>query len=376
MKVLVVMNAFKGSLTSAQAGEAVSEGIARVNPNIEIEVRLLADGGEGTTDAMIQATEAQRIGLKVKGPLGNPVKAYYGYLEETKTAFMEIAMAAGYSLIKEEDKNPMTATTYGVGEMIRHAIEKGCRNFVIGVGGSVTNDGGIGMLQALGYRFYNQQGIPVGQGAQALGKVASISSEDVLPELEECTFVIACDVENTLCGRNGTTYVYGPQKGILTENMKHQFDAGMRNFAKVTGDLLGSECENIPGSGAGGGLGFAFSSYLHAKCEYGTELIIRETGLEASMKDCDYIVTGEGCLDAQSIMGKGPIGIAHLGQKYRAKVIAFTGTVNDETKQCQDCGVDAYFPIIRDFMTRKEAMQTETAYANLADTAEQVFRLL
>lgn len=289
---------------------------------------------------------------------------------------MEIAMAAGYSLVREEDRNPMTATTYGVGEMICDAIKRGCRNFIVGVGGSATNDGGIGMLQALGYRFYNFLGNPVGQGGQALGKVDYIDSEEVLPELAECSFTIACDVENTLCGRNGATYIYGPQKGIETEHMKHQFDAGMMHFAQTVGDFIGTECENIPGSGAGGGLGFAFFSFLHAKREYGTEFIIRETKIEESMEHCDYIITGEGCLDAQSIMGKAPIGIAHLAQKYKAKVIAFTGTVTDETKQCHEYGVDAFFPIVRDITTKKEAMKEEKAYANLADTAEEVFRLL
>lgn len=376
MKVLVAMNSLKGSLSSKKAGEAVCEGIKRAKPDAEVDVRLLADGGEGTTDALLQAWDSERIGLKVTGPLGNAVKAYYGYDAETGTAFMEMAAAAGYPLLKEEEKNPMIATTYGVGEMICDAVKRGCRNFIIGVGGSVTNDGGTGMLEALGYRFLNAVGQPVGRGGQALGKIEMIDGSQVMPELSGCTFTIACDVENTLCGRNGATYVYGPQKGVETERMKQQLDAGMQHFAEVTGAYTNTECENMPGAGSGGGVGFAFFSYLKARREVGTEFVIRETKIEEAMEHCDYIVTGEGCLDAQSIMGKAPIGIAHLAKKYRAKVIAFTGTATEESRKCNEYGVDAYFPIIRDIMTRKEAMNPDRAYANLADTAEQVFRLL
>lgn len=376
MKVLVAMDSLKGSLSSRKAGEAVREGILRARPDARIDVRLLADGGEGTAEVLIKSRDGKRINRKVTGPFGTLVNASYGYDPDTHMVFIDMASAVGFHLIREEEKNPMTATTYGVGEMIKDAVNRGGRDFIIGLGGSVTNDGGLGMLEALGYRFTDGSGIPVGRGGQALGKVERIDVSHVIPELAECTFRIACDVENILCGPKGATYIYGPQKGAETEQIKQQLDAEMRHFADVSNAFLGTCCDCEPGSGCGGGIGYAFFGYLHAKGESGAELIMRETKIGEAMKGCDYVVTGEGCLDAQSVMGKAPVRIARLAKEVNAKVIAFAGSVTKESKKCNACGIDAYFPIVRGITTREEAMNPQKAYENLADTAEQVFRLL
>lgn len=375
MKVVIAVDSFKGSLSSIEAGSAVREGIFCAHPNAEVIVKPLADGGEGTTDALIEGMGGEKVSLTVTGPFGKPVNAYYGYLKETNTAIIEIAAAAGITLVPENEKNPLTATSYGVGEMIKDAVEKGCRNFIIGLGGSATNDGGIGMLQALGYSFWDKDCQDVGQGAQALSKIAKIRTNAAYSKLPECHFQVACDVTNPLCGENGATYIYGPQKGV-TEEMRAELDHDMCSFAKITTEALANDFSKTPGAGAAGGLGFAFLSYLNAKLTPGIELILGAVNLEEVLKDADVVVTGEGRLDGQTAMGKAPVGVAKLAQKYNAKVIAFAGGVTKDAKACNQAGIDAFFPVVRGITTLEEAMNPENARQNIADTAEQVFRIL
>lgn len=375
MKVVVAIDSLKGSLSSIEAGNAIKEGILRAKPKAEIVVKPLADGGEGTTDALLEGLCGEKVNLTVTGPIGKPVDAYYGYLPETKTVIMEMASSSGITLVSRSEKNPMQATTYGLGEMIKHAILKGYRNFIIGIGGSATNDGGIGMLTALGYRFTDKNGMLVGQGGQALSRIAHISDECVMNELKDCSFNIACDVNNPLYGANGATYVFGPQKGATNE-MKISLDEGMKNFAEVSNKFTGKKCENVKGAGAAGGLGFGFIEYLNAQLTPGIELILSSIGLEKEIIDADYVITGEGRLDFQTAMGKVPVGLAKLAKKYNKKVIAFAGSVTKEAKECNKAGIDAFFPIIREVTTLEEAMRHETAKENMIDTVEQVFRIL
>ena len=288
---------------------------------------------------------------------------------------MEMASAAGITLIPENEKNPLLATTYGVGEMIRHAIGKGCRNFIIGIGGSATNDGGIGMLKALGYSFLDENGQDIGEGGQALSKVMSIDASHICPELSECNFQVACDVNNPLCGSNGATYIYGPQKGV-TEEMKEELDRGMAHFAQITEHVLNNHFSEAEGAGAAGGLGFALLSYLNARLTPGIELILEAIELEKEVQDADIVITGEGRLDHQTAMGKAPVGVARLAKKYGARVIAFAGSVTKDAGACNDAGIDAFFPIVRGVTTLEEAMKPDNARANMAATVEQVFRLL
>lgn len=375
MKVVIAIDSLKGSLSSMEAGMAIKDGILAAKPDAEVIVKPLADGGEGTTDALIEGMNGERIDLTVTGPMHTPVDAYYGYLKDTNTAVMEMASAAGITLVPDSEKNPLLATSYGVGEMINDAIQRGCRNFIIGIGGSVTNDGGIGMLKALGVRFLDENGEDAGEGGQALAKIARIDVSGMNPLLKECHIQVACDVNNPLCGKNGSTYVYGPQKGV-TEDMKKTLDEAMAHFARVTSETLENDYMNIPGAGAAGGLGYAFLAYTGAALTPGIELILDAVGLEEELSGADVVVTGEGRLDFQTAMGKAPVGVARLAKKYNAKVIAFAGSVTKEATACNKEGIDAFFPILRGVCTLAEAMDPVTARNNMTATVEQVFRLL
>lgn len=375
MKVVIAIDSLKGSLSSMEAGMAIKDGILAAKPDAEVIVKPLADGGEGTTDALIEGMNEERIDLTVTGPMHTPVDAYYGYLKDTNTAVMEMASAAGITLVPDSEKNPLLATSYGVGEMINDAIQRGCRNFIIGIGGSVTNDGGIGMLKALGVRFLDENGEDAGEGGQALAKIARIDVSGMNPLLKECHIQVACDVNNPLCGKNGSTYVYGPQKGV-TEDMKKTLDEAMAHFARVTSETLENDYMNTPGAGAAGGLGYAFLAYTGAALTPGIELILDAVGLEEELSGADVVVTGEGRLDFQTAMGKAPVGVARLAKKYNAKVIAFAGSVTKEATACNKEGIDAFFPILRGVCTLAEAMDPVTARNNMTATVEQVFRLL
>lgn len=375
MKVVIAIDSLKGSLSSMEAGMAIKDGILAAKPDAEVIVKPLADGGEGTTDALIEGMNGERIDLTVTDPMHTPVDAYYGYLKDTNTAVMEMASAAGITLVPDSEKNPLLATSYGVGEMINDAIQRGCRNFIIGIGGSVTNDGGIGMLKALGVRFLDENGEDAGEGGQALAKVARIDVSGMNPLLKECHIQVACDVNNPLCGENGSTYVYGPQKGV-TEDMKKTLDEAMAHFARVTSETLENDYMNIPGAGAAGGLGYAFLAYTGAALTPGIELILDAVELEEELSGADVVVTGEGRLDFQTAMGKAPVGVARLAKKYNAKVIAFAGSVTKEATACNKEGIDAFFPILRGVCTLAEAMDPVAARNNMTATVEQVFRLL
>ena len=375
MKVVIAIDSLKGSLSSMEAGMAIKDGILAAKPDAEVIVKPLADGGEGTTDALIEGMNGERIDLTVTGPMHTPVDAYYGYLKDTNTAVMEMASAAGITLVPDSEKNPLLATSYGVGEMINDAIQRGCRNFIIGIGGSVTNDGGIGMLKALGVRFLDENDEDAGEGGQALAKVARIDVSGMNPLLKECHIQVACDVNNPLCGENGSTYVYGPQKGV-TEDMKKTLDEAMAHFARVTSETLENDYLNTPGAGAAGGLGYAFLAYTGAALTPGIELILDAVGLEEELSGANVVVTGEGRLDFQTAMGKAPVGVARLAKKYNAKVIAFAGSVTKEATACNKEGIDAFFTILRSVCTLAEAMDPVAARNNMTATVEQVFRLL
>ncbi|GHT84070.1 glycerate kinase [Bacteroidia bacterium] len=375
MKVVVAIDSLKGSMSSMEAGRAIEEGIRRAVSDVEVIVKPLADGGEGTTEAFVEGMGGEMRFLDVMGPLGEKQTASYGYLAETKTAIIEMASSSGIILVPREKLNPKKATTYGVGELIKDAIAKGCREFIIGIGGSATNDCGIGMLSALGFTFYDSAGNPVGISGDVLKDVAKINLDNAIPELQECHFKIACDVTSPLCGPTGATYIFGPQKGV-TPDMLVDFDKAHANFAKCTREATGKDCMDAPGAGAAGGLGFAFLSYLNSELERGIDLVINAVGLEECLIGADIVVTGEGCLDHQTAMGKVPVGIAKLARKHGAVVIAFAGCITPDAPECNEAGIHAYFPILPGVLTLEEAMQPENARKNMANTAEQAFRLI
>ncbi len=374
-KIVVAIDSFKGSLSTFEAGKAIEEAAKEVYKNVEVKISPIADGGEGTVEAIISANNGEIVRTVVSNPLGEKLEAIYAVIPHTKTAIIEMSAAAGITLIKDDERNPLNTTTFGVGEMIMDAISKGCRKFVIGIGGSATNDGGVGMLQALGFEFLDKNGKQVLLGAKGLKDIAVIKTENAVKELKECYFCVACDVKNILCGENGCSAVYGPQKGATPE-MIENMDLWLKKYAQLTKDIIQTSDANIPGTGAAGGLGFAFMSYLNATLELGIELVMKETELENHIKDADVVITGEGRLDGQSYMGKAPVGVAKLAKKYNKPVIAFSGCVTEDAVTCNELGIDAFFPIVRKPCSLDEAMNINNAYKNLKDTAYQVFRLI
>ena len=374
MKVVVAIDSLKGSLNSLEAGNAIKQGIKRVYQDAKIIVKPLADGGEGTVEALVSGMNGKIETVVATGPLGDKIESSYGIIPEKRLAIMEMASIAGITLLSLKQRNPLYTTTYGLGEMIKDAISKGCNNFIIGIGGSATNDGGIGMLQALGFDLLDKDGNQVPLGARGLKDLVKIDDKNVLPELKKCQFKIACDVTNVLCGENGCSVVFSPQKGATSQMIK-DMDQWLYNFANLAKKKYPHSDALVPGTGAAGGLGFAFLTFVKATLESGIDIILETIDLKSDLKDVDVVVTGEGCLDRQSAMGKAPVGVAKMAKLYNKPVIAFAGSVTKEAKLCNQEGIDAYFPIIRNITTLQEAMAKENAKNNLMDTVEQVFRL-
>lgn len=374
-KVVIAIDSFKGSLTTFQAAEAIKEGIRQVYKDTEIITSPIADGGEGTVEAIIRATGGRMELADVCGPLGDRIKAAYGIVEHTKTAVIQMSAAAGITLLSESQLDIMNTTTFGVGELILDAISKGCENFIIGIGSSATNDGGVGMLQALGFEFLDINGNQVARGGKGLKDIVQIRTENAAPQLKECSFSVACDVKNVLCGENGCSAVYGPQKGATAQMIK-DMDLWLGEYATLTKSHISSADADAEGSGAAGGMGFALMAYLNATLVSGIELVMAQTNLEQSIRDADLVVTGEGRLDGQSCMGKVPVGVAKLAKKYNKPVIAFCGAAADDAALCIAHGIDAFFPILKKPCSLDEAMDIDNAYRNLKDTATEVFRLI
>lgn len=374
MKIVIAMDSLKGSLSSMESGNIIKDAIQEVM-KAEVQVFPLADGGEGTVEALTAGLDGEIVKVTVQGPLGNQVEACYGVVSKTKTAIMEIAQAAGITLVPDAMRDPMNTTTYGVGEMIIDAMERGCRQFIIGIGGSATNDGGIGMLEALGAIFYDENKEQIGRFGRDMLKAASFDCSSMHPILKECRFQVACDVKNPLCGDMGASAVFGPQKGA-SPDIVQQMDGGLVRLADITSQMFGYHSGDAEGAGAAGGLGFAFLSFLKGELVPGISLILDAIHLEEAVKKADIVITGEGKLDFQTAMGKAPIGVAQLAKKYGAKVLAFSGGASDEAVECNKSGIDAYFPIIQLPMTVKDAMEYKRAKTNLKNTVTQVFYLI
>lgn len=360
MNVVVAIDSFKGSLSSLQAGNAVKEALIKADKASTAEVFSLADGGEGTIEAMYEGLGGEIKEIEVTGPIFNKVKSRYLILPD-KTAVIEMATAAGLNLVPENKRNPMDTTTFGVGELIKDAIASGCRNFIIGIGGSATNDGGTGMLSALGYDFRDENNKTIPLCGKGLEHLYEISARNVLPELEDCNFRIACDVNNPLCGKNGCSYIFAPQKGASEDDIV-KMDLWLKKYAEIAKTISADADSDFPGAGAAGGLGFAFRTFTNADLESGIDIIIDAICLEDGIKNCDIVVTGEGRLDSQTVMGKAPIGVAKLAKKYGKKVIAFSGIIGNGAEICNEHGIDAFFPIVRTITTAEIAMKPDNAY--------------
>ena len=360
-------------MTSSQAGEAAKKGILRAVPDAEIVVRPMADGGEGTVDALAAGHEKEVVQADVQGPLGDPAKARYAILDG-ETAVMEMSAASGITMIPKEKLNPYKTSTYGVGQMIADALDRGCREIILGIGGSATNDGGAGMLQALGFELLDADGKQIPLGAQGLEKLKTIRCDHAHQGLTACRIRVVSDVSNPLTGTQGASAVFGPQKGASPEMVRH-LDQWLARYAETAAAAVADADPEYPGSGAAGGLGFALRTFLHAELMPGVDLVLDFTGMEEIVKDADILITGEGQIDRQTVMGKAPSGIAKLGKKYRIPVLAFSGSVTDDARYCNEHGITAFFPILRRIATLDEAMDTAQAEKNMADAAEQVFRV-
>ena len=373
---VVAIDSFKGSLSSMEAGHIVEKAIEDTFDNASVKVFPLADGGEGTVDALADGLGGGIVLTEVTGPLGEKVQSRYGWLPELKLAIIEMADAAGLPMVPKEKRNPMNTTTYGLGELMLQAAEHGAREFIIGIGGSATNDAGLGMLTALGVRFTNAEGAPVGIYGRDLTDVASIDVSGLADCIKESRIHVACDVTNPLCGENGCSVVYGPQKGATPEIVR-SMDSAIHHFALLGESMLGFTGAETPGAGAAGGLGYAYAAYLGAELKPGISLVLDALDIESSLKEVDVLITGEGRMDRQTAMGKGPAGVAQLAKKLSgALTIAFCGCASDDAEMVNDSGIDAYFPILHHAGTAEEAMEPDVARSNLYRTAVQVFRLM
>lgn len=375
MKVLVAIDSFKGSLTSLEAGNLIKEGIKKADPKSNVIVKSLADGGEGTLEALVNANEGKIIHVKAHGPREKIIDSTYGYISSKKLAIIEMSKASGITLLKKNELNPLYTTTYGVGELINDALKKGAKHFIVAIGGSATNDGGVGMLIALGYRFLDKNNHPIKLGAVGLKDLAKIDNSKVNPKLKFADFLVASDVKNPLCGKYGCSNVFGPQKGA-TKKMICDMDKWINHYAELTNKLLKHDYSNEHGAGAAGGLGFALISYLSAKLRPGVDIVLEHANFAKDIKNADLVITGEGRLDAQTAMGKAPIGVAKLAKKFNKQVIAFGGGVTKDACVINKHGIDAFFSILNEPITLEQAMNKKVASDNLRRVSEQVFRLV
>ena len=374
MRVVIAMDSFKGSMSSLAAGEAARRGVLSVR-EAEVTVLPAADGGEGTTLALTCGLGGSMVSAEVRGPLGDPVWANYGILPDRRTAVMEMAAASGLTLVPAAQRDPLRANTFGVGQMILDAVRRGCDSFLIGIGGSATTEGGIGMLTALGYEFFDAEGKNVPPDVLHLHEIASVSDEKVPEEVRESRFRIACDVRNPLCGEEGSVRVFGAQKGVREEDMA-LLDGELRAFADATAAWSGKDCREAPGAGAAGGLGFAFLSYLpHAELRSGIGLVLEAVGLKEAAADADFVLTGEGRIDRQTRMGKVPFGVAEAARAAGCKkVLAFGGSVTEGAAESLLPEIDGCFGITPEGMPLEEAMREETAKRNMEEAVKRVFR--
>ncbi|MGX1902577.1 glycerate kinase family protein [Thermolongibacillus altinsuensis] len=366
-------DSFKGSMTAKEVCEAMERGIKKVYPDANCIHVPMADGGEGTVQSLVDATNGEIYEIEVTGPLGNKVTAKYGIMGDKETAVIEMAEASGIQYVTNETKNPMVTTTYGTGELIRACLDKGIKKIIIGIGGSATNDGGTGMAEALGVKFLDQQGNKLPRGGGYLDQLSKIDISNLDPRLKEVSIFVACDVTNPLCGENGASYVFGPQKGA-TEEMVRILDRNLSHYADVVKKQLGKDVKNIPGAGAAGGLGAGLLIFTQATLQKGIDLVIEYSQLRSKIKNADYVFTGEGGIDFQTQYGKTPYGVAQVAKEFNKKVIAIAGHIGEGIDVLYDKGIDAIFGIIPEAGSLDKILQDGAK--NVERTCENIARLI
>ena len=339
MKIVVAPDSFKGSLTAIEVSDAIEQGIREIFPEAEIKKIPMADGGDGTVQCLVNATGGKILREKVTGPLGDEVLASYGILGDKRTAVIEMAEASGLTLVPENKRNPLITTTYGTGQLIKATLDQGCRKMIIGIGGSATNDGGAGMVQALGVKLLDREGREIGFGGGELKKIIRIDISYMDKRLSNTKVVVASDVTNPLCGPKGASRIYGPQKGATPEVIE-ELDESLAYFADVIKRDLNKDVKDIPGAGAAGGLGASLMAFLDAELRPGIEIMVEIAKLEQAIKDADLVITGEGKIDSQTIYGKAPIGVAKIAKKYNIPVIAIAAIIGDDADIVHQYGID------------------------------------
>ena len=369
-KIVIAIDSFKGCLTSEEAGIAVMKGIKTIFSDCEILLFPIADGGEGMLDVLISATQGKYRTLPAHGPLMELIQTQYGISGDGQTALIEMAAISGLPLVPEEKRNPMLTTTYGTGELILDALEQGCRSFIVGIGGSATNDAGLGMLQALGFRFLDKRGNLLGTGGKIMSQVASIDTSAVHPALKETRFTIACDVHNPFCGSDGAAYIFASQKGADARMVK-ELEAGMQALSQVIRSATGKDISNIPGAGAAGGMGGGFLAFLNAELKPGIRLMLDALDFGKKIKGADLIFTGEGRADRQTAMGKVPSGILEEARKQNIPVIVLAGSIED-ADQMNRAGFQGVFSITPGPVSLENAMKPEFAKENIRRLVTQI----
>lgn len=373
MKIVIAPDSFKESLTALEVANAIEAGFKQIYPDAEYVKIPMADGGEGSVQSLVDATGGAFVEVAVTAPLGNPTTGFLGISGDKQTAFIEMAAASGLHLVPMEQRNPLNTTSYGTGELIKKALDLGVKKILLGIGGSATNDGGVGMLQALGISFKDSNGQEIGRGGGALSQIVSISTENLDSRLAQVTFEVACDVNNPLCGPTGASAIFGPQKGA-TPAMVAELDKGLVHFARQVEQQLGIAIADKPGAGAAGGMGGGLLLLPNTQLKAGVQIIIEATKLAEHVKDADLVITGEGRMDAQSIAGKTPVGVARTAKQFGKPVIAIVGCLREDYQVVYQHGIDAVFPIIRNLGTLEETLAK--GQENLISSAVNVARLL
>ncbi|MCE9991302.1 glycerate 2-kinase [Enterobacter asburiae] len=356
MKIVIAPDSYKESLSASEVAQAIEKGFREIFPDALYVSVPVADGGEGTVEAMIAATQSAEHHAVVTGPLGEKVNACWGMSGDGNTAFIEMAAASGLALVPPAQRNPLVTTSRGTGELILSALDKGARNIIIGIGGSATNDGGAGMVQALGAKLCDANGTEIGFGGGSLMALNSIDASGLDPRLKDCTIRVACDVTNPLVGEKGASRIFGPQKGA-TEGMILELDANLSHYADVIKKSLRIDVKHVPGAGAAGGMGAALMAFLGAELKSGIEIVTQALNLEEHIHDCTWVVTGEGRLDSQSIHGKVPVGVASVAKKYHKPVIGIAGSLTKDVGVVHQYGIDAVFSVLTSIGSLEEAFR-------------------
>lgn len=373
MKIVIAPDSFKESLTALEVANAIETGFKRIFPNAEYVKLPMADGGEGTVQSLVDATQGRLIETEVTAPLGNQVKSFFGLSGDGKTAIIEMAAASGLHLVPMDKRNPCQTTSFGTGELIKQAIGLGVQHIILGIGGSATNDGGAGMLQALGLRLLDKNGQSIGFGGAALSNIAEIQMADLDPRLQHVQIEVACDVNNPLCGERGASAIFGPQKGATPEMVK-ELDAALAHFAKIAERDCGKQIKEQPGAGAAGGMGGGLLLLPNVQLKAGVQIVLDNLKLAEQVKEADLVITGEGRMDAQSILGKTPIGVARTAKQFNKPVIVIVGCLREDYEVVYEHGIDAVFPIIRNLGDLPTILKQ--GEQNLVSTAQNVARLL